>query len=52
MIKIMLAHRFIVVHKYYYNKNNHNKNNNDPTWEEDYKYYEEACQILNKIQIK
>ena len=31
---------------------NHNKNNNDPTWEEDYKYYEEACQILNKIQIK
>ena len=33
-------------------KTNHNKNNNDPTWEEDYKYYEEACQILNKIQIK
>ena len=33
-------------------KTNHNKNNNDPTWEEDYKYYEESCQILNKIQIK
>ena len=33
-------------------KTNHNKNNNDPTWEEDYNYYEEACQILNKIQIK
>jgi len=33
-------------------KTNHNKNNNDPTWEEDYKYYKESCQILNKIQIK
>ena len=33
-------------------KTNHDKNNNDPTWEEDYKYYKESCQILNKIQIK
>ena len=31
---------------------NHNKNNNDPTWEEDYNYYEEACQKLNKIQTR
>ena len=31
-------------------KVNHLKNNNDPTWETDYKYYEEVCQGLNKIQ--
>jgi len=33
-------------------KTDHDKNNNDPTWEKDYNYYKEACQILNKIQIK
>lgn len=27
---------------------NHRINNNDPTWEEDYEYYQKACLILNK----
>ena len=31
---------------------NHMKNNNDPSWETDYKYYEEACQRLDKIQTR
>ena len=31
-------------------KINHDKNNNDPTWEEDYNYYIEACQKLKQIQ--
>ena len=28
---------------------NHNKNNDDPTWEQDYKHYEEVCQRLDRI---
>lgn len=31
---------------------NHNKNNDDPTWEQDYKHYEEVCQRLDKIQTR
>jgi len=27
---------------------NHTLNGDDPTWEEDYRYYQKACQILNK----
>lgn len=30
-------------------RNKHKKYNNDPGWEEDYAYYEKACQILNQI---
>jgi len=28
---------------------NHDKNNDDPTWEQDYKHYEEVCQRLDRI---
>lgn len=31
---------------------NHNKNNDDPTWEQDYKHYEEVCQRLDRIQTR
>ena len=33
-------------------KTNHEDHNDDPTWEQDYNYYIEACQLLNKIQKK
>ena len=33
-------------------KTNHAKNNNDPTWEQDYNYFEKVCQKLDKIQIR
>ena len=34
----------------WYLKTDHNKNNNDPTWEEDYNYYQEVCQKLTNIK--
>ena len=33
-------------------KTNHQDHNDDPTWEQDYNYYIEACQLLHKIQKK
>lgn len=33
-------------------KLNHVKNNDDPTWEQDYKHYEEVCQRLDRIQTR
>jgi len=30
-------------------KTRHEKNNNDPHWEEDYNYYQQACEILKQI---
>jgi hypothetical protein len=34
---------------YWILKTRHEKNNNDPTWEEDYNYYQQACKILKQI---
>tara|TARA_B100001057_G_C22596087_1_gene850880 strand:- start:133 stop:621 length:489 start_codon:yes stop_codon:yes gene_type:complete len=33
-------------------KTNHEDHNDDPTWEQDYNYYIEACELLNNIQKK
>jgi len=33
-------------------KTRHQKNNNDPNWEQDYNYYEQACQLLSQISNK
>lgn len=33
-------------------KKRHEKNNNDPTWDEDYEYYIQACKILKQISDK
>lgn len=33
-------------------KTRHTLNNNDPTWEQDYHYYIQACKILTQISIK
>ena len=30
----------------------HEKNNNDPTWEEDFEYYQQACNRLQLISNK
>ena len=30
----------------------HTRNNNDPTWERDYQYYTQACQLLAPISTK
>ena len=30
----------------------HVRNNNDPTWESDYQYYTQACQLLTQISTK
>ena len=34
---------------YWILKIRHEKNNNDPTWEEDYNYFQQACKILTQI---
>jgi hypothetical protein len=34
---------------YWILKTRHEKNNNDPTWEEDYNYYQRACKILAQM---
>lgn len=33
-------------------KTRHDKNGNDPSWEEDYNYYQQACKILKLISTK
>ena len=34
---------------YWILKTRHEKNNNDPHWEEDYNYYQQACNLLKQI---
>jgi hypothetical protein len=34
---------------YWILKTRHEKNNNDPTWEQDYNYYQQACKMLAHI---
>ena len=33
-------------------KTRHEKNHNDPTWEQDYNYYQQACKLLTQISAR